>query len=123
MKQAVLLILCAVVLFVLPACGQKKLSLEEVEKAPKKVAEAVNPEDPLQIITKNGAYYIVFQSSKDVSAKLESNGQTAVVQLNEADADSQESLHVYALTIDAEHDTLDIKVNGESASFPMIIIE
>lgn len=109
----------------LSACAQKKLSFDEVDNVPKKVTEAINPDDQLQVINKKGkVYYIVFQSQDDVKASLESVDMTALIKLDEVDASETElKQYIYILTIDQSHDTIDIKVNGESTPHPMTIID
>lgn len=109
----------------LSACTQQKLSFKEVDNVPKKVTEAINPDENLQIINRSGKiYYIVFQSQEDVKASLESVDTTALIKLDEVDSkDNNASQYIYSLTMDPHHDTLDIKVNGKSMGHPMIIIK
>ena len=109
----------------LSACTQQKLSFKEVDNVPKKVTEAINPDDNLQIINRSGKiYYIVFQSQEDVKASLETVDTTALIKLDEMDSkDNNARQYIYSLTMDQYHDTLDIHVNGESMAKPMIIIK
>lgn len=115
----------ALAILSLSACAQKKLSFDEVDTVPKKVTEAINPDDQLQVINKNGkVYYIVFQSQEDVKASLESVDTTALIKLDAVDAsDNELKQYIYTLTIDQSHDTIDIKVNGESTPYPMTVID
>ncbi len=115
----------ALVILPLSACAQKKLSFDEVDAVPQKVTEAINPDDQLQVINKNSkVYYIVFRSQEDVKSSLESVNTTALIKLDEVDvSDNELKQYVYTLTMDQSHDTIDIKVNGESSSYPVIIID
>ncbi|WOV83794.1 hypothetical protein PGH26_13060 [Sporosarcina jeotgali] len=124
MKKLFLLIFSAFALLSLSACAQKKLSFEEVDTVPKKVREAINPDDQLQMINKNGKVsYFVFQSQEDVDASLESVDKTTLIKLDEKDAsDNELKQYIYTLTTDDSVDTIDIKVNGESTPYPMTII-
>lgn len=76
------------------------------------------------MINKNGKVsYIVFQSQEDVNASLESVDKTALIKLDEAGAsDNELKQYIYRLTTDDSVDTIDIKVNGVSTPYPMIII-
>ncbi|WP_039044380.1 hypothetical protein [Sporosarcina sp. ZBG7A] len=125
MKKLFLIMFSALAILSLPACTQKKLSFDEVDTVPKKVTEAINPDDQLQMINKNGKVsYIVFQSKQDVKASLESVDKTALIKLDEVDANDNElKQYIYTLTIDESHDTIEIKVNGESTPYPMTIID
>ncbi|WP_147300785.1 peptidylprolyl isomerase [Sporosarcina sp. BI001-red] len=125
MKKLILIMFSALAILALSACAQKKLSLDEVDTVPKKVTEAINPDDQLQMINKNGKVnYIVFQSREDVKASLESADKTALIKLDEMDAsDNELKQYIYTLTIDQSHDTIEIKVNGESTPYPMTIID
>lgn len=125
MKKLLSIIFCALALLSLSACAQKKLSFEEADTVPKKVTEAINPDDQLQMINKNGKVsYIVFQSKEDVNASLESVDKTALIKLDEAGAsDNELKQYIYTLTTDDSVDTIDIKVNGVSTPYPMIIID
>lgn len=110
---------------ILSACTQQKLSFGEVDNVPKKVIEAINPVEDLQIINRSGKiYYIVFQSQKDVKASLETVDTAALIKLDEMDSkDNNARQYIYSLTMDQHHDTIEIQVNGESMAQPMIIIK
>lgn len=115
----------ALAILSLSACAQKKLSFEEVDTVPQKVKEAINPDDQLQMINKNGKVsYIVFQSQEDVKASLESVDKTALIKLDEVDAsDNKLKQYIYKLTTDESVDTIDIQVNGKPTPYPMTIID
>lgn len=96
-----------------------------MDKVPKRISEAIDSDAPLQMINRSGKkYYIVFNSQEEVEYELETIGTTALVKLDEVvskiDGVKQ---YVYYLTTDQYHDTIDIKVNGESMSYPVIIID
>src|SRR4051812_42059951 len=101
------------VLSILSACTQQKLSFNEVDKVPKKVTEVIDPDVGLQVINRSGKiYYIIFQSQGGVEASLETVDTTALVKLEEVDSkDDEVRQYIYTLTIDQYHDTIDIKVN------------
>lgn len=120
-----LFLIMFLVLATLSACSQQKLSFSEVDKVPKKISEVIDSDAPLQVINRSGkVYYIVFHSQEEVEAKLETVDTTALVKLDEVDSkDDGVRQYVYSLTTDQYHDTIDIKVNGESMSYPVIIID
>lgn len=124
-KNLFLIMFFALAILSLSACAQKKFSFEEVDSIPQKVKEAINPDDHLQMINKNGKVsYIIFQSQEDVKASLETVDKTALIKLDEMDAsDNKPKQYIYALTTDESVDTIDIKVNGKSTPYPMIIID
>ena len=125
MKRLVLTMFLVLTTLSLSACTQQKLSFDEVDNVPEKVTEAINHDEQLQVINRSGKiYYIVFQSQKDVEASLESVDRIALVKLDEVDSkDNDVRQYIYSLTMDQYHDTIEIKVNGESMALPMIIIE
>ncbi|HJF31589.1 MAG TPA: peptidylprolyl isomerase [Sporosarcina psychrophila] len=125
MKRLVLTMFLVLTTLSLSACTQQKLSFDEVDNVPEKVTEAINHDEQLQVINRSGKiYYIVFQSQKDVEASLESVDRIALVKLDEVDSkDNDVRQYIYSLTMDQYHDTIEIKVNGESMAHPMIIIK
>jgi len=108
----------------LSACIQKELSFKKIDNIPKKVTEAIILNEQLQVIhSSNKIYYIVFESTEDVKASSETAGTTAIIKLDEVSTDSDVRKYVYTLTIDKYHNTIDIQVNGESMSYPVIILD
>lgn len=108
----------------LSACIQKELSFKKIDNIPKKVTEAIILNEQLQMIhSSNKIYYIVFESTKDVKASLDTAGPTAIIKLDEVSTDSDVRKYVYTLTMDKYHNTIDIQVNGESMSYPVIILD
>lgn len=120
-----LFLIMFLVLAALSACTPQKLSFGEVDKVPNKVTEVIDPDDQLQVINRSGKiYYIVFHSHKEVEANLETVDTTALIKLDEIDSQNDEiKQYIYFLTTDQYHDTIDIKVNGESKSYPVTIID
>ncbi len=108
----------------LSACAQKEASLVEVKHLPDKVEKAIDPEEQLQVVNNSGGfYYIIFQSDADVKTALQTKDDMAIVQLEESPAASSESKRtIYKLTTGPEHEKMDIRINGESASYPVIIV-
>ncbi|MFC5603230.1 lipoprotein [Sporosarcina koreensis] len=125
MKRLFLVMFLVLTTLSLSACTQKNFSFAEVDNVPKKVKEAINPDERLQVINRSGKiYYIVFQSQEDVKASLETVDTTALVKLDEVDAkDNDVRQYVYSLTMDQEHDTIEIQVNDESMAYPVTIID
>lgn len=113
------------ILAIISGCSQQKLSFGEVDKVPKRISEAIDSDAPLQMINRSGKkYYIVFNSQDEVESELETIGTTALVKLDEVVSKIEGvKQYVYYLTTDEYHDTIDIKVNGESMSYPVIIID
>ncbi|WP_338472676.1 peptidylprolyl isomerase [Niallia sp. XMNu-256] len=120
-----LFLIMFLVLATLSACTQQKLSFGEVDKVPKKVTEVIDPDAQLQVINRSGKiYYIVFHSQEEVEASLETVDTIALVKLDEMDSkDDEVRQYIYSLTTDQYHDTIDIKVNGESKSYLVTIID
>ncbi len=113
------------ILAIISGCSQQKLSFGEVDKVPKRISEAIDSDAPFQMINRSGKkYYIVFNSQDEVESELETIGTTALVKLDEVVSKIEGvKQYVYYLTTDEYHDTIDIKVNGESMSYPVIIID
>ena len=122
LKKILLLILF--VLLLLSACSpSSKLSFSEIEIVPNNVQEKIDSSLKLQSITDSGkGNYIVFHSNGEVQTDLETNGDTVTIKFNETNLrDDLVKQNTYYLTLDPEHDVIDILVNGESTGFDRII--
>lgn len=85
---------------------------------PDKLQEDIDPDVRLQSINKENESYIVFHSSEEVEADLDTQGDTAIIKFHEERShDDAVKPNVYDLTMDSDHDTIDVQVNGESIPF------
>ncbi|SDN62638.1 hypothetical protein [Alkalicoccus daliensis] len=113
------------VIFILCGCNSSKLSFSEIDNVPDHMQENVDSNLKLQQITDGEkGYYIVFHSSGEVETDLDTQGGTLTIKLNETNLqDAAVQQNVYYLTTDAETDTIDVHVNGESTAFEEIVIQ
>lgn len=95
------------------------LSISEIENVPKEVQQKIDSNYSLQKIEESeNTFYIVFYSKSKVKTFLESKGSILEIELSEEGEESEEiEQHIYKLTIDPEHQNLDIFINGEKTSF------
>lgn len=107
----------------LTACSSTKLSFSEIENVPDYVAEVINPENRLQSINDGKGSYIVFHSSGDVEANLETKGDTIIIKFDEANLQGDAKPHTFYLTTSPEYDVLDVWVNGESIPFDNVTVK
>lgn len=109
--------------FLLTACNNdSKLSISELENVPDDVQAAIDSESTLQLINegKNIAY-VVFQSNGEVITDLEEQGDTLKIKLDRKKGNDDVIVHhVYKLTLDKKHKTIDVLINGESKPFDTI---
>lgn len=106
--------------FLLTACNSSTLSMNEIEVVPDKVQKVMDEKYTLQIINDvdQDVSYIVFRSKGTVTADLEEQDHTVMIKLDvENQQDNAIKLHVYKLTLEPDHDTIDIYINGKSKSF------
>ncbi|WP_416147985.1 peptidylprolyl isomerase [Salipaludibacillus sp. HK11] len=107
------------VVLILSACNSSKLSFSEIENVPNNVQDKVDSNLKLQSITDGGkGKYIVFHSIGDVETDLETQGDTVKIKFNVTNLqDDVVKQNTYYLTTGAEHDVIDVLVNGESIPF------
>lgn len=115
-KLLMLTVLCTT----LSACNvnDSKLSFSELKIVPNAIQSKINPANTLQLInTKDKVAYVVYQSKKPVATDLEEQGDTLKIKLNESKTYKKTKQHVYKLTLDPEHEIIDVYVNGKSTAF------
>lgn len=100
----------------LAACNSSTLSISEIDVIPDDVQDKIDYHHTLQLINDGeDIAYILYQSKGTVVTDLEVQGDTLKVKLDETNR--QEGLieqHVYKLTLDPEHEVIDILINGKS---------
>ncbi|WP_329470584.1 hypothetical protein [Exiguobacterium sp. 9-2] len=118
-KLLMLTILCTT----LSACNanDSKLSFSELKIVPNALQSKINPATTLQMInTKDDIAYIIYRTKKAVASDLEAQGDTLKIKLNESKTHKKTKQHVYKLTLDPEHEIIDVYVNGKSTAFDNI---
>lgn len=114
------LVLCfSLFIIVIAGCQSSTLSFSEIENVPDEVTTLIDSETTLQLINEeNKGSYIVFQSNYKVKADLEPEDNVLHVTFKETNSEKDgKEPHVYYLTTDPEHDTINVLVNGEEVSF------
>ncbi|KQS45035.1 MULTISPECIES: hypothetical protein [unclassified Exiguobacterium] len=118
-KLLMLTVLCTT----LSACNanDSKLSFSELKIVPNALQSKINPATTLQMInTKDDIAYIIYRTKKAVASDLEAQGDTLKIKLNESKTHKKTKQHVYKLTLDPEHEIIDVYVNGKSTAFDNI---
>jgi chaperonin cofactor prefoldin len=103
----------------LVACNTSTLSISEIDNVPNEVQDKIVANYTLQLILDGeDNAYIVFQSNGTVATNLETEGDTLKVKLDETNkqADVIEQ-HIYKLTLDPEHEVIDVLINGKTTPF------
>ncbi len=117
------LILLTVLCTTLSACNanDSKLSFSELNIVPNALQSKINPATTLQMInTKDDIAYIIYRTKKAVASDLEAQGDTLKIKLNESKTHKKTKQYVYKLTLDPEHEIIDVYVNGKSTAFDNI---
>ncbi|HAK99863.1 hypothetical protein [Exiguobacterium sp.] len=118
------LILLTVLCITLSACNadDSKLSFSELKIVPNALQSKINPATTLQMInTKDDIAYIIYRTKKAVASDLEAQEDTVKIKLDESnDTSKNAQQHVYQLTLDPEHEIIDVYVNGKSTAFDNI---
>ncbi|WP_313491575.1 hypothetical protein [Exiguobacterium sp.] len=117
------LILLTVLCTTLSACNanDSKLSFSELKIVPNALQSKINPATTLQMInTKDDIAYVIYRTKKAVASDLEAQGDTLKIKLNESKTHKKTKQHVYKLTLDPEHEIIDVYVNGKSTAFDNI---
>ncbi len=117
------LILLTVLCITLSACNadDSKLSFSELKIVPNALQSKINPATTLQMInTKDDIAYIIYRTKKAVASDLEAQGDTLKIKLNESKTHKKTKQYVYQLTLDPEHEIIDVYVNGKSTAFDNI---
>ena len=111
------------VLLILTACNSPKLS--KVDALTDELQGKIDPNLRLQLInteynTENGSY-IIFHTSGEVEADLDTQDNRVIINFTVQNSeDDTVQQHVYYLTTDTLHDTIDVKVDGQSIPFDNI---
>ena len=110
--------------FTLLGCqSDMTLSITELERVDPEVEQMIRIEEGMQLVYLKEQPYIVFYSADDVSVDLEENEDTVIVHLDVEETDDQEmKQHVYELSIEPEHDTIEVHINGELVPFDDVIV-
>ncbi|MGE6369368.1 peptidylprolyl isomerase [Planococcus kocurii] len=121
MKKILLLILVSVLL---SACdsNDSELSFSEIETVPDNIQALIEPTSTLQLISEGESVaYIVYQTKGTVATDLEAQEDTVNVKLDVSNSDNNDiKQHVYKLTLEPNHEIIDVYINGESTSFDNI---
>lgn len=119
-KLLMLTVLCTT----LSACNanESKLSFSELKTIPNDLQTKLDPDSTLQLInTKDDTSYVVYHTKKSVATDLEAQEDTVKIKLDESnDTSKNAQQHVYQLTLDPEHEIIDVYVNGKSTAFDNI---
>ncbi|MFL1996915.1 peptidylprolyl isomerase [Lysinibacillus sp. 1P01SD] len=105
--------------FLFTACNSSTLSITEIEVVPDKVQKAMDEKSTLQLlnVVDQDVSYIVFRSKGTVTVDLETQNNTITIKLDVTnEQDNAIKQHVYKLTLEPHHDTIDIQINGKSTS-------
>jgi thioredoxin-related protein len=118
-------VLVFLVFLILLACNSSKLSFSEIENVPNNVQDKIDFNYKLQSINVGGkGYYIVFHSSGDVKADVETQGETVTIKFNETNLqDGIVKQYTFYLKTDPEHDEINVLVNGESMPFDNVTVQ
>lgn len=118
------LILLTVLCTTLSACGinESKFSFSELKTIPNELQTKLDPDSTLQLInTKGDTSYVVYHTKKSVATDFEAQEDTVKIKLDESnDTSKNAQQHVYQLTLDPEHEIIDVYVNGKSTAFDNI---
>ncbi|SIT88451.1 hypothetical protein [Edaphobacillus lindanitolerans] len=105
----------------LAGCGSSGPAVEELDRVPREVEEAIETEHSLQMIDNGTASYLVFRTYLSVKPEFETRGSTLIIDLKEAPPKSDQiKTHVYKVETDWKLDTIETRINGEPAPFAVI---
>ncbi|MEI2364605.1 peptidylprolyl isomerase [Niallia circulans] len=113
-----ILFLLMVITAILVACNTSTLSMSELDIVPNNVQDKIDSNYKLQLIYEGeDIAYIIYQSKGTVATDLETQGDTLKVKLDETNKqDDVMEQHVYKLTLDPEHEMIDVLINGKSTT-------
>ncbi|MEZ0480400.1 hypothetical protein [Planococcus sp. SSTMD024] len=107
----------------LAACSStpSTLSFSELEMAQEELQNVIDPTAQLQLINEGkDIAYVVYQFAEVVAADIEEDGETVKVNLNVAEEDDPPETTVYKLTLDENHEIIEIFVNGKSTPIDVV---
>ena len=112
------------IISILTSCNTSELSFSEIENVPNDVQEKVDPNLTLQSINDKGkGYYIVYNNSGEVEAKLETEGDTLIINFDVTNVEGDNvKQNTFYLTTAPEQKVLDVHVNGTSIPFDNMTI-
>lgn len=107
---------------ILTACNSSEISISEIQNIPNNVQDKINSNYTLQLINDGeNMAYTIFHSKGTVTTDLETKDDTLIVKLDSTNKDNDElKQYVYKLTLDPEHNTIEVLVNGQSTPFDNI---
>ena len=108
---------------ILVACNTSTLSMSELDIVPSNVQDKVDSNYELQLIyEEKDIAYIIYQSKGEITADLETQGNTLKEKFDEVNKqDDAIEQQVYKLTLDPEHEVLDVLINGKSKPFDNVL--
>ncbi|MCP3765019.1 peptidylprolyl isomerase [Domibacillus sp. A3M-37] len=108
-------------LSILAACNGSTLSFSEIANVPDDVQDKIESNYTLQLIGGGEdiyTSYIVYRTAGKVTTDLEVQGDTVKVKLDETNLqDDVSKPHVYKLTVDPEHEVIEVLINGQLTPF------
>lgn|GEM_PF-686529 len=108
----------------LAACSPtpSTLSFSELEMAQEELQNVIDPTAQLQLINEGeDISYVVYQFAEVVAADIEEDGETIKVNLNVAEeGDDVSEQTIYKLTLNEEHEIIEIFVNGKSTPIDVV---
>ncbi|MGM9925358.1 MAG: peptidylprolyl isomerase [Bacillus sp. (in: firmicutes)] len=124
MRKILFLLLLLFATFLLAACNSSTLSISEMDVIPNNVQDKIDPSHTLQLIDDGeDIAYIVYQSKGTIAVDLEEQGDTLKVKLDETNKkDGAIEQHVYKLTLNPEHEAIDILINGKSTPIDNVTV-
>lgn len=110
----------------LAACSStpSTLSFSKLEIAQEELQNVIDPNAQLQLINEGeDISYVVYQFVEVVAADIEEDGETIKVNLNVAkEADDFSEQTIYKLTLDEDHEIIEIFVNGEATPIDVVSV-
>ena len=121
MRKILFLLLLLFATFLLAACNSSTLSISEMDVIPNNVQDKIDPSHTLQLIDDGeDIAYIVYQSKGTIAVDLEEQGDTLLDETNKKDGAIEQ--HVYKLTLNPEHEAIDILINGKSTPIDNVTV-
>lgn len=122
MKNIIALLLISILL---TACNSdvSTLSFSEIESLPDSLNSLIDSSDTLQLIYEgDNIAYLVYQAEGEVTTDVEEQEGVLNITLNTSNKENGEKQeHVYKMTLDDEHEVIDVYINGESTAFDSIL--
>lgn len=110
----------------LAACSStpSTLSFSKLEIAQEELQNVIDPNAQLQLINEGeDISYVVYQFVEVVAADIEEDGETIKVNLNVAkEADDLSEQTIYKMTLDEDHEIIEIFVNGEATPIDVVSV-